>query len=88
MANETDSPPETLRAATEDNALPLTGVALLGTLVGQDGAAAALVRLPGGSTRRVATGDDIGAGRVVAIDEGALYLERHSHAIKLTMPGS
>ena len=85
MAQNTETPPETLRAATTEAALPLSSLALLGTYERSDGPAA-LIRTPNGNTRFVEPGDKIGASTVTAIEMGVLHLARGSDHRKLTLP--
>jgi len=87
MAQETDTPPETKKAATQAAELPMARLTLLGTMI-DEGSASALIRLPRGSVQKVEVGTVIGAARVAAIGEGELYLDRNGRAQKLTVPGS
>jgi len=86
MAQETDTPRETLAAATTENALPPDGIALLGTFEKPSGSEA-LIRYDNGRVRKVGIGDTIGRRQVVAIDSGTLMLMRDGKALRLTMPG-
>lgn len=86
MAQETDTPQETLAAATTKNALPLNGIALLGTFEKPSGPEA-LVRYSNGRVEMVGIGDKIGWRQVVAIDSGTLVLMRNGEALRLSMPG-
>ena len=87
MATETATPPETLSKATEADVLPLTGISLIGTIVGANNPKA-LVRLRKGVIRRVGLGDRIGSSRVVAIEDGAVYLARNGKNQKLSLPSN
>lgn len=86
MSQTTETPAETLEAATNENALPHSRLALLGTIIKPD-TATALVRLGSDTVQSVTIGDEIGGAQVVAIEEGELYLEQHGRARKLTLPG-
>ena len=85
MAAVTETPPETLEAATEENALPSGRLVLLGTFLGDDGGRA-LIRTASGKIATVTPGTTIGNAKVVAIDEGELILSRGTRTTKLTMP--
>ena len=85
MADETNTPQHTLNAATQENALPRRGLALLGTFVRSKGSQA-LVRLRSGRVARVAEGDRVDGARVAAIEPGAIVLARDGTATRLRMP--
>ena len=88
MAQTTETPAETLQAATEENVLPAGGLALLGTFLKPE-AATALIRTPTGDTRTVTIGDKIGRYTVAAIETGALHIaQADGRARKLTLPGA
>ena len=79
-------PAETQEAATIAEALPLDETTLIGLFNGPDGGTA-LLRIPGGSFVKVAAGGYVAGGRVTAIDEDSVRLERGDREIVLTMPG-
>ena len=59
-------------------------------LIGLSGGATgyhALVRLPGGRIKKVAAGDRMAWGRVVAIDENGLLYQRSGETTRITLPG-
>lgn len=85
MAQETETPSETLESATEAGRLPLRNLTLLGTFTGSD-TPQALVRHGDGRVQKVAPGDRIGARRVVAIDQKSLILIRKGATLRLTLP--
>ena len=87
MSDYTETPQETLRAATIENALPKGWVTLLGTLIKPD-SVKALVRYSSGRTDSVTTGDKLGNGKVVAIEDGTLMLALNGSTKKLTVPGN
>ncbi|GGE31064.1 hypothetical protein GCM10011360_18800 [Primorskyibacter flagellatus] len=79
------TPGKVAELATEENALDLGGVALLGTMV--DGARrSALLRLAGGSVQKVAPGDRIGLVKVQAIGEGVVVISGFGGTETLRMP--
>ena len=78
-------PAQTEAAATDENALPLDKLALIGTLNGPSGPAA-LLRLRRGTIRRVTPGDRIDGAHVRAIGEGEIVLERRTGSQRLSMP--
>ncbi|MEQ8899875.1 MAG: type II secretion system protein N [Roseovarius sp.] len=87
MANETSTPAATLATATQQGALPLRRITLLGTMHGPT-SAVALVRLDGGKVARVETGDTLDRATVAAIGEGVVILSRNGRAERLSMPGT
>ncbi len=78
---------KTTAAATDENALPLSGTTLIGTLTGPNGPVA-LLRLRRGDIRRVSKGDKIDGARITAISDGQLHLSRAGQPEILTMPRS
>lgn len=86
MSEHTETPPETLRTATRENALKHAWVTLLGTVV-KPGDARALVRYGNGKIASVTPGDRLGRGTVVAIEDGTLMLALSGEVRKLTVPG-
>lgn len=87
MAENTETPRGTLHAATRENVYRQDWATLLGTMVKRDGAKA-LVRYSNGSIASVTTGDRLGAGTVVAIEDGMLMLATAGGATKrLEVPG-
>jgi len=87
MANETPTPATTLAAATQQGALPLRRITLLGTMHGPT-SAIALVRVDGGKVARLESGDTLDRATVAAIGEGVVILSRGGRAERLSMPGS
>ncbi len=75
------------RAATDNNALSLGRVALVGVF-GPTSNRRALVRMPNGRFKKVSVGDRIDGGRVAAIGEGALRYTKGSRTVTLEMPRS
>ncbi|MFK7939000.1 MAG: pilus assembly protein PilZ [Roseovarius sp.] len=82
MANSTDTPPETLAAATQTNALPHRRLTLLGTFDKSDGPTA-LIRSPTGDIQMVRPGDAVGNATVTAIEMGVLHLTSGQHTTRL-----
>lgn len=85
MANNTETPPETLAAATDKAALPNRRLTLIGTYE-KAGGDTALIRMPDGDFSMVATGDTIGAATVTAIETGMVRLTVGVHSSRLTLP--
>ena len=79
-------PQETQQAATLTEAIALNETALIGLFNGPDGGSA-LLRLRSGGIVRVSTGETVDGGRVVAINEDGLRLQRGEEQVVLTMPG-
>jgi Tfp pilus assembly protein PilP len=79
-------PQETQAAATVERALPLDETTLIGLFSGPEGGSA-LLRLPGGQVVKVATGGYAAGGRVTAIGEDSLRLQRGGRELVLTLPG-
>jgi len=73
------------RMATREGALPHSGLSLLGVFGPADNLAA-LVRAPGGAIRRVTTGQQLSAGRIVGIDENGLILKKNGRTRRLALP--
>lgn len=86
MAQTTETPAETLQAATLEDALPQHGLVLLGTYIKPDDATA-FVRTPVGQTLTVAPGDTLAGYTILAIETGAVHMARSGRTRKLTMPG-
>ncbi len=78
---------KTRQAATDENALPLGGTTLIGTLTGPNGPVA-LVRLRRGTIRRIEKGDRLNGAQVAAIEDGRLLLNRAGQPEALSMPRS
>lgn len=72
-------------AATQRNVLRLNRLALIGTF-GSEATPGAMVRLASGRTRRVAVGDRLDGGRVLAIGEGRVIYRKGARDITLQMP--
>lgn len=85
MANETESTPNTLEAATQAVALPRLGLVLLGTTTTGD-SASALVRVRPGDIRTIKPGDTLGTFTVFAVEPGAIHLVSGSKTRKLEVP--
>lgn len=85
MADETNTPQDTLNHATQADMLPRRGLVLLGTFVKTEGSQA-LVRLPSGKIQSIAEGDKVGGANVTAIKHGAIILARKGSASRLEMP--
>jgi len=85
MAQTTDTPEDTLQAATQEGILPRRGMTLLGTFV-RDVSPMALVRVRPGDVRTVSLGDQLGTSIVMAIESGALYLAQNGVSRRLTLP--
>lgn len=88
MADNTETPAETLNAATEKNVLPTGKLSLIGTFE-KPGGSVALIRTAKGKISKVTRGDRIGAATVMAIRTGVLYLARgqNSQTLSLSIPG-
>jgi hypothetical protein len=78
-------PTEAERLATQENALNLGRIALIGTM-GTESDPQALVRLPGGRITRVAVGDELDGKRVDAIEAERLLMSRNGRQSVLEMP--
>ncbi|MFB9150561.1 type II secretion system protein N [Roseovarius ramblicola] len=85
MANETPTPAATLAAATQESALPLRRITLLGTMHGPT-SARALVHVDGGKVTRIETGDTLDRATVAAIGEGVVILSRGGRTEALRLP--
>ncbi len=86
MATQT-TPQNVAEHATQTRQLKSRGLQLLG-LFGSQNEPQALLRLPSGRLRRVSAGEQLSAGRVLAIDPQGIILERKGTARRLVMPGS
>jgi len=84
MTDQTKTPAATLAAATQERALPIARLTLLGTVHGP-GTARALLRIDG-RIETVSNGDDIDGAIVAAIGEGVVILARGSATERLTLP--
>jgi Tfp pilus assembly protein PilP len=87
MTDQTETPAATLAAATQESALPLHRITLLGTMHGPS-SARALVRVSGGMVARVETGDTLDRATVAAIGEGVVILSRGGRAEELRLPAT
>ena len=87
MSQNTDTPQETLRAATMEDALEKSWVTLLGTVIKPD-SVKALVRYSNGQIKSVTTGDKLGRGTIVAIEDGTLMLAMNGTSRRLVVPGN
>ncbi len=74
------------RAATEENAINLRNVNLIG-VTGASGARRALIRLPTGRFVTVEVGDRLDGGQVAAIGETSLQYVKRGRTITLEVPG-
>lgn len=75
------------RAATENNAIALGNVALVGVF-GTSSNRRALVRMPNGRFKKVSIGDRVDGGRVAAIDGNSLRYTKGGRSVTLQMPSS
>ncbi|SDX35642.1 hypothetical protein [Litoreibacter albidus] len=73
------------RAATDNNAISLGKVALVGVF-GKSSSRRALVRMPNGRFKKVGVGDRVDGGRVAAIGEGQLKYTKGGRTLTLQMP--
>ncbi|WP_010140443.1 hypothetical protein [Oceanicola sp. S124] len=73
--------------ATQEEALPMRELALLGTLTGPAGPEA-LLRLPGGGITRARPGDKLEGVQITAITNGELLLLARGRSFRMTLPGS
>ena len=73
------------RAATDNNAIALGKVALVGVF-GTSSKRRALVRMPNGRFKKVAIGDRVDGGRVAAIDSNSLRYTKGGRSVILKMP--
>ena len=73
------------RAATDNNAIALGKVALVGVF-GTSSNRRALVRMPNGRFKKVGVGDKVDGGRVAAIGEGQLKYTKSGRTVTLVMP--
>ncbi|RLJ59138.1 hypothetical protein BCF46_1282 [Litoreibacter meonggei] len=73
------------RAATDNNAISLGKVALVGVF-GTSSNRRALVRMPNGRFKKVGIGDRVDGGRVAAIGEGQLKYTKGGRTVTLAMP--
>ncbi|WP_281857838.1 hypothetical protein, partial [Litoreibacter halocynthiae] len=73
------------RAATDNNAISLGKVALVGVF-GTSSNRRALVRMPNGRFKKVGVGDRVDGGRVAAIGEGQLKYTKGGRTLTLQMP--
>lgn len=74
------------QGATQSNAMPASGVVLLGTFT-KFRAAHALIRNAAGRVEKVTIGDRLGRQQVVAIDPGTLVLMHNGQIQRLYVPG-
>ena len=86
MSDNTETPQETLRAATTENTLEKSWVTLLGTVIKPD-SVKALVRYSSGKIESVTIDDKLGTGTIVAIEDGILMLAMNGTSRKLSVPG-
>ncbi|MDZ7710481.1 MAG: type II secretion system protein N [Roseovarius sp.] len=86
MTDQTEIPAATLKAATQESALPGARLSLLGTLHGPKSARALLRKA--GRVETVTTGDRIDNATVAAIGEGVVILARGGRTERLALPGT
>lgn len=86
-ASSGKTPANVAATATQEKAADLSSVTLIG-LNGASGAYKALVRMPGGRIKQVTAGTRLTAGKIVAIDENGLILEKNGRTRRVEMPGS
>ena len=75
------------RAATDNNAIALGRVALVGVF-GTASNRSALVRMPNGRFKKVSVGDRVDGGRVAAISSNSLRYTKSGRTLTLEMPSS
>ncbi|EPX79256.1 hypothetical protein [Litoreibacter arenae] len=85
MTETTETPIEALKAATEENTLPMASLALLGTIE-TPGTIRALLRHSSSKVEIVEAGDVVGGRKIVAIETGAVIFNRNGTAQRLEMP--
>ncbi|WP_306113865.1 MULTISPECIES: hypothetical protein [unclassified Roseovarius] len=86
MSDQTDTPQETLRAATIENAMHQSWATVLGTVVKPE-EVRALIRYSSGRIANVTPGDRVGRGTVVAIEDGVVVLTLNGETRKLRVGG-
>lgn len=86
-ASQGKTPDNVAATATQKQAANLAGITLIG-LNGATGAYKALVRIPGGRIKQVTPGSRLSAGKIIAIDENGLILEKNGRTRRVEMPGS
>ncbi len=79
------TPAHVARMATQNDVLNRGGTDLIG-LFGPKTGLTALVREAGGRIRRVKAGDRLSLGRVLAIDETGVIINRNGQNRRLTLP--
>ena len=79
------TPENVAEIATEEGALDLGEMALLGTMIDPDGPKA-LIRMSGGRVEKVAPGDRIGLAHVRAIGTGVVQISSLGAVRTLSMP--
>ena len=87
MSDTTDTPRDTLKAATTENALSQGWATVLGTVVKPEGNHA-LIRFSNGRITSVTPGKRLGRGTVVAIEDGALMLALNGETRRMTVAGN
>lgn len=85
VTETTEIPPETLKAATLEDVLPLSRLTLVGTIEAP-GETRAMIRHGSGRVEIVGVGDTVGRARVVAIETSALIVTRAGQAHRLEIP--
>lgn len=87
MTDNTDTPKETLRVATQENAMKQGWATVLGTVV-KPTEVRALIRFSNGKIANVSPGDRVGRGTVTAIDDGVVVLALNGSTRKMTVGGN
>lgn len=86
MSDNTETPRDTLRAATHQNALRQSWATVLGTVIKPD-EVKALIRFSNGKIANVTRGDRVGRGTVVAIEDGVVVLTLNGETRKMVVGG-
>lgn len=74
-----------IKAATQEEALPLSGLSLIGTMLTPDGARALLRQ--GRRITQAAPGDKVAGHVIAAIEDGQIMLARNGVTQPLRIPG-
>lgn len=80
------TPENVAQLATRPHILNRSKTTLLG-LFGPGDKMRALVRLPGGRVQRVAPGQRLAGGRIVAIDAEGIMLRKNGETGRISIPG-
>lgn len=87
MAQTTVTTQQTRSAATQEGALPLHSLVLLGTMQSPAGPKA-MLRTRAGRIRTVEIGSRVKGGKITAIDTGSIIISRNGAGQRLKIPGS